>query len=65
MTNYSQNRLHDMCSLDFYLFFSFASLRFHVYLNQEYLPDSDSEEVGGPTLVVVSLVLEIQGDSTK
>lgn len=32
---------------------------------QEYLPDEDDEEVGGPTLVVVSLVLEIQGDSTK
>ena len=32
---------------------------------QEYYPDEDDEEVGGPTLVVVSLVLEIQGDSTK
>lgn len=32
---------------------------------KEYLPDTDDEEVGGPTLVVVSLVLEIQGDSTK
>jgi len=32
---------------------------------KEYLPDVDSEETGGPTLVVVSLVLEIQGDSTK
>ena len=32
---------------------------------QEYIPDEDDEEVGGPTLVVVSLVLEIQGDSTK
>jgi len=33
--------------------------------DKEYLPDIDSEEVGGPTLVVVSLVLEIQGDSTN
>jgi len=32
---------------------------------KEYLPDEDDEDVGGPTLVVVSLVLEIQGDSTK
>lgn len=32
---------------------------------KEYLPDEDDEEEGGPTLVVVSLVLEIQGDSTK
>lgn len=32
---------------------------------KEYLPDEDDEEVGGPTLVVVSLILEIQGDSTK
>jgi len=32
---------------------------------KEYVPDEDNEEVGGPTLIVVSLVLEIQGDSTK
>lgn len=32
---------------------------------KEYLPDEDDENVGGPTLIVVSLVLEIQGDSTK
>lgn len=32
---------------------------------KEYVPDEDDEETGGPTLVVVSLVLEIQGDSTK
>mmetsp|Transcript_25815 Transcript_25815/g.26255 ORF Transcript_25815/g.26255 Transcript_25815/m.26255 type:complete len:189 (+) Transcript_25815:278-844(+) len=32
---------------------------------KEYLPDKDEKERGGPTLVVVSLVLEIQGDSTK
>jgi len=32
---------------------------------KEYYPDEDDETVGGPTLVVVSLVLEIQGDSTK
>lgn len=32
---------------------------------KEYLPDEDDEDVGGPTLIVVSLVLEIQGDSTK
>jgi hypothetical protein len=31
---------------------------------KEYLPDEDDES-GGSTLVVVSLVLEIQGDSTK
>jgi len=32
---------------------------------KEYVPDEDNEEEGGPTLIVVSLVLEIQGDSTK
>lgn len=32
---------------------------------KEYVPDGDDESTGGPTLVVVSLVLEIQGDSTK
>lgn len=32
---------------------------------KEYVPDEDDEEEGGPTLIVVSLVLEIQGDSTK
>lgn len=32
---------------------------------QEYIPNEDDEEVGGPTMVVVTLVLEIQGDSTK
>lgn len=31
---------------------------------KEHLPDEDNDEVGGPTLVVVSLILEIQGDST-
>lgn len=32
---------------------------------KEYLPDEDDEEEGFATLIVVSLVLEIQGDSTK
>lgn len=33
---------------------------------KEYIPEADSEEKGGgATLVVVSLVIEIQGDSTK
>jgi len=32
---------------------------------KEYVPDDDEEEHGGPTLVVVSLILEIQGDETK
>ena len=48
---------------------SFASFTFSTSLNllvQEYIPGKDSEEKGGgTTLVVVSLVIEIQGDSTK
>lgn len=33
---------------------------------QEYIPDSSSDEKGGgATIVVVSLVIEIEGDSTK
>uniref|UniRef100_A0A7S2UEM4 Uncharacterized protein n=1 Tax=Attheya septentrionalis TaxID=420275 RepID=A0A7S2UEM4_9STRA len=33
---------------------------------KEYVPDKDSDvKPGGPTIVVVSLVLEIQGDTTK
>ena len=32
---------------------------------KEYIPDGDEEESSLQTIVVVSLVMEIQGDSTK
>jgi uncharacterized membrane protein len=32
---------------------------------KEYIPDDDVDNDGGSTMVVVSLILEIQGDSTK
>jgi len=43
-----------------------ASLKLYLYLYlfQEYIPDSPAEG-GGPTIVVVSLVVEIEGDSTQ
>jgi len=35
-------------------------------LEQEYIPDIDSDlSEGGSTIVVVSLVIEIEGDNTK
>ena len=54
--------------------FSLAITWPHIHLNcvfvlnafQEYIPGADSDaQAGGPTTVVVSVVLEIQGDSTK
>ncbi|KAG7360609.1 DUF1517 domain containing protein [Nitzschia inconspicua] len=36
-----------------------------VKFEKEYIPEDEDESDGGPTLVVVTLVLEIQGDSTN
>jgi len=32
---------------------------------QEYVPATDSDDMGTSTLVVVSLIIEIEGDQTK
>ena len=37
-----------------------------IKFEKEHIPEEDDDEdAGGPTMVVVTLVLEIQGDSTK
>ena len=38
---------------------------FLIIVLQEYVPDGTDKEEGGATIVVVSLVIEIEGDSTK
>ena len=47
-------------------FMLFSSTRSSFCFLQEYIPDIDSDTTeGGSTIVVVSIVIEIEGDSTE